>query len=152
MQRVMTMFKYLESFNTSGDAAGYVHYMDAIYDLSDILVYAINQNLHSYLHKNGSKFLEEEAPPISTRWLGLFYRFHCMAGLDPSYSKAEYENHREQICDWQRCRHSWEPATDKKLKLCRGCGVARYCGPDCQRLDWKEGRHKEMCGKRIKDH
>ncbi|KAJ7493349.1 hypothetical protein B0H11DRAFT_958842 [Mycena galericulata] len=29
------------------------------------------------------------------------------------------------------------------LKLCRACGIVRYCGPECQRLDWKH--HKSMC-------
>lgn len=30
-------------------------------------------------------------------------------------------------------------------KLCVGCKVARYCGQDCQRKDWKKGGHRLVC-------
>ena len=55
MERVTKMFKYLESWSENGDEAAYVHYMDGLYDLSDVLVSAINVNLHSYFDKNGSQ-------------------------------------------------------------------------------------------------
>ena len=135
MERVTKMFKYLESWSENGDEAAYVHYMDGLYDLSDVLVSAINVNLHSYFDKNGSqKLVEEEAPSIASRWLGLFYKFHCMTGLQPGHARKLYDAQREYICDWQRCRHNWDPATGKKLRVCRGCGDSRYCGPDCQKL------------------
>ncbi|KZV98893.1 hypothetical protein EXIGLDRAFT_275167 [Exidia glandulosa HHB12029] len=35
------------------------------------------------------------------------------------------------------------------LSLCSRCKITRYCGPECQRLDWTSGsegiRHKEVC-------
>ncbi len=35
-------------------------------------------------------------------------------------------------------------ATEKKLKLCSGCGVALYCGAACQKIGWQLG-HKTAC-------
>lgn len=32
-----------------------------------------------------------------------------------------------------------------KLRRCSKCRVARYCSPECQTRDWKEGRHKDRC-------
>lgn len=31
------------------------------------------------------------------------------------------------------------------LLRCVGCKVAEYCSKDCQRRDWKEGKHKVLC-------
>jgi len=46
------------------------------------------------------------------------------------------------IC-WQ-CR-----AVEKDVKICSGCGVARYCSETCQRAHWKASSHKLKC-KQIK--
>ena len=38
------------------------------------------------------------------------------------------------------------------MKKCRGCGIVWYCGPDCQKKDWKEGgesRHKVQCARMV---
>ena len=39
-------------------------------------------------------------------------------------------------------------ATDVPLKACAGCRVVWYCGPQCQKKDWKErgeNKHKIQC-------
>ena len=44
-------------------------------------------------------------------------------------------------------------ASDVPLKVCAGCKVVWYCGPECQKKDWKEGgenKHKIQCP-RIKE-
>lgn len=33
---------------------------------------------------------------------------------------------------------------------CSACGVATYCSPECQKLDWSTQRHKELCPIMIK--
>ncbi|KAK8166624.1 hypothetical protein IWX90DRAFT_218235 [Phyllosticta citrichinensis] len=33
----------------------------------------------------------------------------------------------------------------RDTKKCAGCGRIRYCGKECQRLDWRAG-HKRVCG------
>ena len=30
-----------------------------------------------------------------------------------------------------------------QTRVCSGCEIARYCGPECQRAAWKE--HKPAC-------
>ncbi|BDA51070.1 probable leucine-zipper-like transcriptional regulator 1 at N-terminal half [Coccomyxa sp. Obi] len=36
----------------------------------------------------------------------------------------------------------------KTIKVCRGCHLVRYCGTDCQRVDWEAPYgHKEVCKK-----
>lgn len=34
---------------------------------------------------------------------------------------------------------------DTSLGMCSGCNTARYCSMECQRQDWKQYGHKEMC-------
>jgi len=34
--------------------------------------------------------------------------------------------------------------TNGKLRTCAACGVVRYCSPECQKKDWKEG-HRVAC-------
>ncbi|TFK66409.1 ankyrin [Pluteus cervinus] len=44
----------------------------------------------------------------------------------------------QKRCDYEECG-----ATDKPLKNCGRCKVARYCSVECQRKHWKA--HKPMC-------
>ena len=37
------------------------------------------------------------------------------------------------------------PLAEERFPLCDGCGARRYCGQDCQRADWIEGRHRDAC-------
>ncbi|KAI9005744.1 hypothetical protein DFJ74DRAFT_712777 [Hyaloraphidium curvatum] len=48
---------------------------------------------------------------------------------------AKRQGRIKDACD--RC------GAEGKLKRCSRCGVARYCGPQCQRAAWKE--HKDKC-------
>mmetsp|Transcript_3109 Transcript_3109/g.5025 ORF Transcript_3109/g.5025 Transcript_3109/m.5025 type:complete len:343 (-) Transcript_3109:363-1391(-) len=38
-----------------------------------------------------------------------------------------------------------------EFKKCSGCKDVRYCGPDCQKGHWKEGGHKQVCGKKLSE-
>jgi len=42
----------------------------------------------------------------------------------------------------KECRHCH--AADCRLR-CNNCGVFYYCNPVCQRADWDQGYHKELC-------
>jgi hypothetical protein len=33
------------------------------------------------------------------------------------------------------------------MKRCSKCNCTYYCSPECQKLDWKFGKHKELCKK-----
>ena len=37
------------------------------------------------------------------------------------------------------------PTNDIPLRVCGGCGAARYCGTECQVRHWKRKGHKHMC-------
>lgn len=76
------MFKFLESFKLGGDEAGYIHYMDGLYDLSDVLVYAVNRNISGYVRKSASRYVSEDNPTIATLWFGLYYRYVGGHGWD----------------------------------------------------------------------
>lgn len=50
---------------------------------------------------------------------------------------------RQRLCAHQFCgAPALRPRTGP-FKMCPGCEVARYCGPECQRLDWPF--HKPYC-------
>ncbi|KAI9011811.1 hypothetical protein DFJ74DRAFT_645699 [Hyaloraphidium curvatum] len=66
--------------------------------------------------------------------------------LGPGYSVPQRSDHGglpnvatgDDCCD--RC---WKHRGEVKLMRCGRCGVARYCGAECQRAAWKE--HKKDC-------
>lgn len=44
------------------------------------------------------------------------------------------------------CDACGKPApAGEKLKYCRGCRVARYCGMNCYARAWKELGHRSQC-------
>ncbi|KAJ7059611.1 hypothetical protein C8F01DRAFT_1145100 [Mycena amicta] len=47
-----------------------------------------------------------------------------------------------RVCDNVRCGRMGERETFRK---CAGCNMRVYCSPECQRADWKEGRHRSGC-------
>ncbi|KZV63193.1 hypothetical protein PENSPDRAFT_758176 [Peniophora sp. CONT] len=69
---------------------------------------------------------------------------------DEEADRRERENRRDiaQFCAWKECQYHKAKAPTPP-NACKGCGEVRYCGKECQRLDWKAG-HKRVC-KRIKD-
>ena len=32
-----------------------------------------------------------------------------------------------------------------KLKICKGCNMARYCSKKCQKYDWVRNKHRLIC-------
>ena len=44
-----------------------------------------------------------------------------------------------------KCLGCQRQVPKSQLKKCTGCGVAEYCGRECQREDWKA--HKTTCGR-----
>ncbi|VDC06111.1 unnamed protein product [Peniophora sp. CBMAI 1063] len=51
-------------------------------------------------------------------------------------------------CSWRDCKYNMEETN--KLSTCQGCGETRYCSRECQKSDWSAGKHKLLCGKRVK--
>ncbi|GAA5967970.1 hypothetical protein JCM3765_005562 [Sporobolomyces pararoseus] len=57
----------------------------------------------------------------------------------------------------RRCEAEIPEGKSSKLFYCKAClnidppYKVPYCSRDCQRIDWKEGKHKERCGKRLTD-
>ncbi|KAJ7141710.1 hypothetical protein C8R43DRAFT_1238363 [Mycena crocata] len=47
-----------------------------------------------------------------------------------------------RACDNVKCGQIMEKT---RLKRCSACLSFYYCSPDCQRMDWKEGGHREAC-------
>ncbi|KAG2492133.1 hypothetical protein HYH03_009624 [Edaphochlamys debaryana] len=54
-----------------------------------------------------------------------------------------------RLCGHAGCS-TWDGEHEGRLKLrrCGGCGVERYCGPECQRAAWREG-HSAVCAGRA---
>ena len=50
-------------------------------------------------------------------------------------------------CLWYKCDKRAKDLKSGKLRKCKRCGVARYCGKYCQKRHWKHGKHKEICDK-----
>lgn len=50
-------------------------------------------------------------------------------------------------CQWQFCsgRSTIDGPAQEQLLKCSGCRRVKYCGRDCQRLDWSMGGHKVIC-------
>ncbi|GJE90256.1 zinc finger MYND domain-containing protein [Phanerochaete sordida] len=47
-------------------------------------------------------------------------------------------------CAWKECEcHVHRPL--HRVKLCKGCWLVAYCGARCQKSDWREGGHHEVC-------
>eukprot|EP01102_Stenamoeba_stenopodia_P020629 TRINITY_DN8120_c0_g1_i1.p1 TRINITY_DN8120_c0_g1~~TRINITY_DN8120_c0_g1_i1.p1 ORF type:complete len:404 (+),score=74.39 TRINITY_DN8120_c0_g1_i1:33-1214(+) len=69
-----------------------------------------------------------------------------MTVLDSSYSKflrsLADALPRADLAECSTCKK--RSCADVKLRKCSGCGVAQYCGRECQLADWKKG-HKEAC-------
>ncbi|VDB87105.1 unnamed protein product [Peniophora sp. CBMAI 1063] len=74
-------------------------------------------------------------------------KFGAFIGLDAAEERKRYERGKQDHCNWHKCRKPSDGALD--LRKCAGCGEARYCSRECQRLDWKEGGHKKLC-RRLK--
>ncbi|KZV74938.1 hypothetical protein PENSPDRAFT_749031 [Peniophora sp. CONT] len=83
-----------------------------------------------------------------SRLLTLWSNFGRVLGLDAEKERIRHEREARLHCSWVDCQYHLEnvPAT---LLTCKGCGDARYCGRDCQKLDWKHGGHKQAC-RRLK--
>ena len=68
--------------------------------------------------------------------------------LDEETERRDYEREAKKaamVCSWRSCQyHHEKPPTP--LLMCKGCGKAKYCSRECQKMDWKEGRHKLRCG------
>eukprot|EP01084_Bolivina_argentea_P193495 331960_1 len=45
-------------------------------------------------------------------------------------------------CLWRKCNNK---KTDKNLRKCSQCNVARYCSRSCQKKDWNKGLHRSFC-------
>ena len=54
---------------------------------------------------------------------------------------------REMNCMWYKCDNQAKDLV--KLYKCKRCRVARYCSKSCQKRDWKNGNHKELCDKFV---
>lgn len=71
--------------------------------------------------------------------------------LNEDAERRDYERKVKKfamVCGWRACPYHIEKPTTT-LMTCKGCGQARYCSRECQKLDWKEGRHKLRCGNRL---
>lgn len=49
------------------------------------------------------------------------------------------------VCNHPKCSKTKSSVYGGKLSLCKRCGFAKYCGPECQTSDWKV--HKRICGR-----
>ncbi|KZV72518.1 hypothetical protein PENSPDRAFT_750822 [Peniophora sp. CONT] len=81
--------------------------------------------------------------------LELWTEFGAFLGLDAEKERKRHEGEAQWRCWWRCCGNRDVKDITGKLLQCAGCGEARYCSKECQRLDWKTGGHKKMC-RRLK--
>lgn len=60
------------------------------------------------------------------------------------------ERNNSRLCSGPGCtKGARDGACTRALSFCARCRIMRYCSPECQKLDWKEGRcdvpHKIVC-------
>ncbi|VDB94203.1 unnamed protein product [Peniophora sp. CBMAI 1063] len=60
-------------------------------------------------------------------------------------NRSELDARIAHYCSWRGCAHFYREPTERALSTCRGCGQVWYCGKECQRLDWRQGGHREAC-------
>ena len=51
---------------------------------------------------------------------------------------------KERQCNYDKCRRQ----DLKRFKICKRCKSVFYCNRKHQKLDWKNGKHREYCSKR----
>ena len=49
------------------------------------------------------------------------------------------------LCSWDGCDAQERGEAAVRLSRCSGCRKVQYCCARCQKLDWKEGGHKQVC-------
>ncbi|VDB87109.1 unnamed protein product [Peniophora sp. CBMAI 1063] len=95
---------------------------------------------------------EHDPPTPVADLLEGWSQFGAFIGLDIDKERKRHEGGMQERCWWRCCAHRGDsdPATrTSKLLQCAGCGQARYCSKECQRIDWKTGGHKRVC-RRLK--
>ena len=50
---------------------------------------------------------------------------------------------KNKVLNWHSCRVCGESL--RPLKLCSMCKSVHYCSRECQKLDWRDGGHKDEC-------
>ena len=79
----------------------------------------------THLHGLFESMTRKEVSKLSKRWDVNLQHFKCIS------------------CDLQ------QKDCDKKLLRCGGCGEFFYCSKVCQKIHWKEGKHRNTCAKSL---
>ena len=80
----------------------------------------------THLHGLFESMTRKEVSKLSKRWNVNLQHFKCIS------------------CDLQ------QKDCDKKLLRCGGCGEFFYCSKVCQKIHWREGKHRNTCAIRPK--
>merc|ERR1712096_377432 len=64
------------------------------------------------------------------------------------YSKSHRRKKKE--APHRSCSYCHKSGRDVQLTYCKGCRIAFYCNPQCQRSHWKE--HKKACRQAQKEN
>ncbi|KZV63952.1 hypothetical protein PENSPDRAFT_691182 [Peniophora sp. CONT] len=107
------------------------------------LMFGIKDALHAdcvpYLAR-AQRFAKNNAVE---RALGRFTELARVMDLD--VGQDEISEFNATHCSWRGCPFYSDGVPPASLMACKGCGVTRYCGDDCQRHDWVDGKHKRQC-------
>jgi len=97
----------------------------------------------------------QEAPTLPDYNLAfdVWIRFGKSVGIDKDAVLDEEADRRKKAmgglvgCSWLKCPLFRDEivAPRRKMLKCSRCKGAQYCGVPCQKMDWKEGGHKEQC-------
>ena len=66
----------------------------------------------------------------------------CGTGVDGLVAAQAQQGRAVDVC-----KHCGKTGAD--MKTCTGCKLAKYCGPVCQRANWKAGHKKTCIGKAV---
>ena len=96
-------------------------------------------------HSNSSQKMNFICQDLIMR--GIFVRTKCRLLLNKARHVWNWKK-KDMQCLYKGCsRSAWSnwQSGKRKLYVCKGCKMAKYCSSSCQKKDWNHQEHKTLC-------
>ncbi|KAJ7064116.1 hypothetical protein C8F01DRAFT_1130368 [Mycena amicta] len=105
---------------------------------------ALRDNVFSDIDANGMRAASASPAlrksPLFKDWTELMQVVQRRMTIFYRYNAGEFPPLK--MCDNHKCARVGPEALYKR---CSGCRILNYCSESCQKVDWKEGQHKQGC-------